>query len=536
MSTWQEKAEIKRLAAASKIPSDWRLPDSTLSALTTDSNVLDIPRASGLLSPRELEITDTTDATLLLSNLAAREYTAVEVTTAFSKRAAIAQQLVCCLTETFFDEALERAKFLDEHLARTGKTVGPLHGLPISLKDSFNVVGQHTTLGFISFLENPPQKGNAAVVDILLAAGAVLYVKTNIPQTMMTADSHNNVFGRVLNPHRRNLTAGGSTGGEGALVAMRGSILGVGTDVAGSIRIPALCCGLVGFKPSVGRVPYGGQATAGRSGLVGVVAVAGPLCHSVRDAEMLLRVITEGHPEDLDDVALPIPWREQPDRSEPLRIGLLHEDQAYPLHPSMHRALTQAAAKLAEAGHTIVDLSGKTPSLVDIARLTFQYFGMDPDKTLFSHILRGEEPFIPSLAVIGTGGGMEMPEPTLRNLYDMNTKRIELAEAMRKAYVENKVDVILSPGFQGCAVPHDTYDNGLYTTMPNLLDYPACILPFGHADEKADAPFVRDVDYKPSYKPTEIEGAPCHVQLIGRRLQDEKLAQHVRQIERILKA
>lgn len=470
MSTWQEKARAKQLAAASKIPTDWRLPDSTLSALSADSNVLDIPRTSGLLSPRELAITETEDATTLLEKLAAREYSAVEVTTAFSKRAAIAQQLTFCLTETFFDEALERAKFLDEHLAKTGETIGPLHGLPISLKDSFNVAGQHSTLGFVSFLENPPQTSNSAVVDILLAAGAVLYVKTNIPQTMMTADSHNHVFGRVLNPYRRNLTAGGSTGGEGALVAMRGSILGVGTDVAGSIRIPALCCGLVGFKPSVGRVPYGGQTMAARPGLAGIAPVAGPLCHSVRDAEMLLRVISNGHPEDLDDVAIPIPWREMPARSGPLTIGLLHKDDAYPLHPSMHRALTQAAAKLEEAGHNVVNLSGKTPSLATIARLTFQYFGMDPDKTLFSHILRGEEPFIPSLAVIGTGAGVETPEPTLRNLYELNTKRNELAEAMRKAYVENKVDVILTPGFQSCAVPHDTYDNGLYTTMPNLLD------------------------------------------------------------------
>lgn len=111
----------------------------------------------------------------------------------------------------------------------------------------------------MSFINRPAADFNSPLVDILLDNGAVLYVKTNIPQTLMTADSENNVFGRVLNPNKLTLTAGGSSGGEGALVGMRGSILGVGTDIGGSIRIPAFCCGTYGFKPSTDRVPFGGQ-------------------------------------------------------------------------------------------------------------------------------------------------------------------------------------------------------------------------------------------------------------------------------------
>lgn len=89
------------------------------------------------------------------------------------------------MTEAFFDRALERAKQLDESLEKTGKLVGPLHGLPVSLKDCFNVEGIPTTVGFTSFIQNGPAKSNSAVVQILLDLGAVLYVKTNIPQTMM---------------------------------------------------------------------------------------------------------------------------------------------------------------------------------------------------------------------------------------------------------------------------------------------------------------------------------------------------------------
>lgn len=256
---WQEKAQLKQSEAASKIPPEWRLSLDILTAISNESNVLDIPTKCGILSARELDITEHYDATDLLQRLASKELSAVEVTTAFCKRAAIAQQLTFCLTETFFDQALARARQLDDHLTATGQTVGPLHGLPISLKDCFNVAGVPTSLGFVSYLDRLAPTTNSSLVDILLAAGAVLYVKTNVPQTMMTADSHNNVFGRVLNPYRRNLTAGGSSGGEGALIALRGSVLGIGTDIAGSIRIPALCCGTTGFKPSVRRVPYGAK-------------------------------------------------------------------------------------------------------------------------------------------------------------------------------------------------------------------------------------------------------------------------------------
>ena len=137
------------------------------------------------------------------------------------------------MTETFFSRALERAEYLDDYLRREGKPLGPLHGLPISIKDSFNVKGIPSTIGFVSYLLNDPPKTNSTLVDLLLDLGAVLYVKTNIPQTLMTADSENHIYGRVLNPYNINLTAGGSSGGEGALGAFRGSPLGVGTDIAG---------------------------------------------------------------------------------------------------------------------------------------------------------------------------------------------------------------------------------------------------------------------------------------------------------------
>ncbi|KAL4890636.1 amidase signature domain-containing protein [Aspergillus ambiguus] len=514
-AVWECKAQAKQAEAAANIPLEWRLSPEILDQVAQGAmqNVLEVPRQSGILSDRELLITGVTDATELLKRLLSCELSAVEVTTAFCKRAAIAQQLTSCLTETFFDIALARAKELDDHLSKTGNPVGPLHGLPISLKESFNVKGVPTSLGFISFLDRPPQAHNSALVEILLEAGAVLYVKTNIPQTMMTADSHNNVFGRVLNPHRLNLTAGGSTGGEGALIAQRGSILGVGTDIAGSIRIPALCCGVIGFKPSIGRIPYGGQTSAGRPGLAGIAAVAGPLCRSLRDAELFLKVVFNSHPDDLDDAALGIAWREPPSQSS-LTIGLLPEDPVRPLHPCMQRTLDTASRMLQAAGHRIVDLSGKTPSIFAAHDTSFRFFNMDPDKTQVTNIMRGAEPWVPSLRTTYNPEGTD-PEPTL-------------------IFLENQLDVILAPGYQSTAVPHDTYGAPMYTVLANLVDYPASILPFGQANEVSDAPYIRNVPYIPAYKPKEIEGAPCHIQLIGRRLKDEVLIQHSQVVEAAL--
>lgn len=487
ITAWEQKVQSKQAQAAATIPPEWILPADILRNSST--NVLNVPRTSGILTEREKHITQDYDATALLEKLAAGEFSSVDVTTAFCKRAAIAQQLTCCLTEMFFDKALARAKQLDEILARTGTTTGPLHGLPISVKESFNVPGVPTTLGFVGFLDRPPASTSSALVEILHNAGAVLYVKTNVPQTMMTPDSHNNVFGRVLNPHNRSLTAGGSSGGEGALVAMRGSILGVGTDIAGSIRIPALCCGVFGFKPTASRVPYAGQTSAGRSGMTGILPSAGPLCHSIRDAELFLRVVLNSSPADLDDYALGVPWSAAT-QEETLTIGLLPEDPSFPLHPPMRRTLDAAVKALTAAGHRVIELAGEVPSVSRANSLAMRYFGLDPDRTALRHITQAGEPFIPSLKFTYD---LNEPrkEPTLNELFDLNVARGQLATQARKMFVENKLDLVLGAAYQSTSVPHDTYGAPIYTVLWNLLNVSPPTITDGVSTNGAPASGVR---------------------------------------------
>lgn len=234
MADWEKKAAAKREANLAKIPKEWLLPSEFVKGdHTSHESVLDVPAKCGILTPEEVVVTQNFDAVSLAKVVQVGSLRAEGIAIAFCKRAAIAQQLTNCLTETFFDDAIKRGKWLDEYLAKHGRPVGPLHGLPISIKDPFNYTGVQSTLGMISYLDKPAATENSPLVDTLLELGAILYCKTNIPQTMMTADSDNNTFGRTLNPHRLSLGAGGSSGGEGALVAMRGSVIGVGTDIGG---------------------------------------------------------------------------------------------------------------------------------------------------------------------------------------------------------------------------------------------------------------------------------------------------------------
>ncbi|KIJ25609.1 hypothetical protein M422DRAFT_55911 [Sphaerobolus stellatus SS14] len=237
---WQELIADKQKRRDESIPKEWVVYPPPADRL----NVLDFPEETGLLNEFELEVT-ASPVEVLLPKLASGEWSSVDVTKAFYKRAIIAHQAVNCLTEIFVDKALERAAYLDEELKKTGKPIGPLHGLPISLKDQLAIKGFETTMGYVSWIGNYAEK-DATLVEILYEQGAVPFVRTNIPQTLMWPETFNNVFGRTSNPANRTLTCGGSSGGEGALIAMKGSPLGVGSDIGGSVRIPANFNGLSG--------------------------------------------------------------------------------------------------------------------------------------------------------------------------------------------------------------------------------------------------------------------------------------------------
>ena len=146
-----------------------------------------------------------------------------------------------CLHETFFGAAIEEAKALDHYYAKHKCPSGPLHGLPVSLKDQFHVRGVETTMGYVGWIgtfqgatgTGKEKTYESEMVQELRSLGAVLYVKTSVPHTLMCGETINNIIGYTQNPKNRNLSSGGSSGGEGALIGLRGSPIGFGTDIGG---------------------------------------------------------------------------------------------------------------------------------------------------------------------------------------------------------------------------------------------------------------------------------------------------------------
>lgn len=203
-------AQRKKAALAAAIPACWRL--ITVPTVTECSNVVDWPR--GVLSAEEITITET-PAQAVLANIHALVWSAEQVTRAFCHRAAIAHQLVNCLTELLFDQAIVIAQELDRHYQLTGCLKGPLHGLPMSFMDRFRIAGAETSSGFVCWLgpvENADAEGS--LVKHLRALGAIPICKTNLPQSMMLGNTTNNIFGSTLNPFNRHLSAGGAAGGD----------------------------------------------------------------------------------------------------------------------------------------------------------------------------------------------------------------------------------------------------------------------------------------------------------------------------------
>lgn len=378
---WEALAEQKRNSLLQSIPAKWHLPTSTLADLPSDLTGTVI---QSFLSPQEVEITET-PAAALLPKLAAGTWSAVAVTTAFAHRAAVAHQLTNCLSEFFFDAALASARALDAHLAsHAGEPVGALHGLPVSLKDSVDVAGVQTTLGFVSWLTAPPVAEDAVLAAGLRRAGAVLFAKTAVPQASFAAETFNAVAGYVPNPLRHGgappstttaaaaLSAGGSSGGESALLALKGSPLGFGTDIGGSIRWPAASVGGYGLRPSTGRLPYAGIASVvgALESVTDVKFAVGPMTvGDVRGLGLAVRALLGDEPWTRDPLVVEMPWREdlyasikgRAEKGEKLVFGVAKWDGVVVPQPNVTRAVETVEAILKKAGHQVVPFEPPHP-------------------------------------------------------------------------------------------------------------------------------------------------------------------------------
>ncbi|BGP39571.1 hypothetical protein JCM10449v2_003522 [Rhodotorula kratochvilovae] len=530
---WQEKAAAKRAARDALIPPDWRLPAEVLDDKER-KNVTSVPKECGLLSEREMEITEMDEVEQLAKLIADRTYTAEEVATAFCKRAAIAQQLINCLTEIYFVTAIARARELDEILRTTGKTVGPLHGVPVSLKDQFDIKGTELTMGYAAYLGRI-SKRDCALVSMLIEAGAVLHCRTNVPQTMMISDTWNHVFGRTLNPLNRTLTAGGSSGGEGALLRMKGSILGVGTDIGGSIRIPSAFNGLCGLRPTTRKVPYG-FATNSMLGQEAVPSVAGPLSRSFATNTYFLRTVLNADPSLYDANALPFTFNsaayDAAKEKEKLVFGLMRHDwNVQPVKP-VQRGIDTVIERLKAEGHEVVEFDGQAYKGARV--LLDQFFRADGGEDIRRARSPIDEPLLPLLTFDDPS-----TTKTTYELWQMQRHKEELQQAFLAQWnatatqtsTGKPIDALLCPVSITPAYEPGTVFWAGYTGMFNLLDLPACAIPTTTVDPALDGGEVKgfvpltptDEEVHSTFSAEKTAGMPVAIQLVGRRWQEEQL-------------
>ena len=284
------------------------------------------------------------DATELARRIRAKEVSPVEVLRAHRERADALNPALNAIV-TPIPDAEERAREAEAAVLRGGE-LGPLHGVPFTIKDSFDTAGVRTTRGSRLFSERIPAR-DAAVVTRLKEAGGIPLGKTNLPDFALWWETDNLVFGRTVNPWNPERTPGGSSGGEAAAVAAGLSPLGVGSDLGGSIRLPASYCGVAGLKPTHGRVPVTGHWPETLLGFMHV----GFLARSARDVALALSV-TAG-PDEEDWHAVPVPAPAVPAEGgavPPLRIGAVMDGLFPAVDPEVAETFERAAEALRGVG------------------------------------------------------------------------------------------------------------------------------------------------------------------------------------------
>ncbi|EFP02370.1 CRE-FAAH-6 protein [Caenorhabditis remanei] len=434
---------------------------------------------------------------------------AYTVLCAYTQKMLDSQTRLNCVTEVI-REAFETAEEHDQ-LWYNSDEKPPLYGVPFSVKCNFDMKGYHTTIGFLKKLAEAKKEIDCPFVVHLRNLGGIPFVLTNVPQGFISYISSNPLYGTTRNPWALDCTPGGSSGGEAALVADGGSPFGTGSDLGGSLRIPAAFCGLVTMKPTQNRFHvsynYGGLPGRGRLGLS-----YGLYTKSVDEQVFLLQLIV-GSPEyrKLEPMSSPAPLQMNSNKKEKFRVGWYDDDGFNPPVPSNRRAVLETVASLEKEGHEVVrfrmeDIDQKFQPFY-VASLLFKNVLPDDGKFIldlyknepndpymakFSKMLRLNDWAIirlitlPIISFFSKRGAL-IAKSRNGNLAELR-KTQEETDIYRLKFIEYwnslEIDALICPSFCTPAIPHQyppelanaVFSTGLY----NLLDFPAGIVPAGH--------------------------------------------------------
>ena len=476
----------------------------------------------------------TTDHSLidLRDAIAAHRISAVEAVRAYLDRIAAEDGAIHVYLETFAERAMARAAEVD-----AGRITGPLAGVPLAIKDNLCTDFGHTTCSS-KMLANFKSPYSATAIRRLEAAGAIILGKTNLDEFAMGSSTENSAVGATRNPHDLSRVPGGSSGGSAAAVAAKLCAGSLGSDTGGSIRQPAAFCGVVGIKPTYGRVSRYGLVAYGSS-----LDQIGPITHTVADAALLLQIIAGHDPLDSTCTALPVPdyTATVQEPIEGLRIGIAKQYLSDANDPAMTAAIDRAIAIYRSLGATIVD--------VDLPHTEYgipTYYIVAPaeassnlaryDGIHYGHRAAAADDLFDLYARSRAEGfGDEVKRRIMLGNYVLSSGYYDAYynKALKvRRLIKNDFDKAFTAGPQGCdailcppttgpAVPFGDsgddplkmYLSDIYTVTANLAGIPGIVVPAG----------VTEVNGK---------NLPLGIQLLGPAYQEERLLRIARMFER----
>ncbi|KAJ3502932.1 hypothetical protein NLJ89_g8664 [Agrocybe chaxingu] len=521
--------------------------------------------------------------------------------TAYAKRALVAQKNTNCLTDIMFEEALAIPSVANWGLGVDSDTSinevareRSLLGVPVSIKgessrrrrhrsgptyifsltDTVNIAGYDTTIGY-SRNVGRPAAASSAIVRLLQDAGALVHAKTTVPTGLLALETVSDVYGRTTNPYNQDYSAGASTGGGGALLACGGSKIEIGTDIAGSVRIPAHFCGIWSLKGSSGRFPGWGTEPA-MKGLLSVPIVASPMAGNLEDLREFWKRVISSEPWQYDHTCVPLPWKNVnlQDEGRKLKWGVMWEDGTVPPTPACRRALTTVVTALKRQGHEVVDF--QPPDVFEGMKIGYQLLLSDGGQQTKDLLMPGETVTpaakslldllqLPRFVKKVLAYFMSWTDPVSSQLYEVMHKKTVVEEraliAARDAYMadwhkkwtDEGLDFVLTvpfplPAVENGATEKTTLMTAGYTFLFSLLDYTAGVLPVTVVDKDLDAlpaNFAQSAKYKSLsaiakgaysvYDAEKMHGLPLGVQIASRRLEEEKVLEGMQVIETALR-
>ncbi|MEE9522359.1 MAG: amidase [candidate division NC10 bacterium] len=352
---WQKAYEVVEDALAALDEAELNAVEPALGFLHGGWELTSRERTRGRagLDPRDDEISEIS-LTAAADRIRRRELSPVELIQATVDRIDAYGKTLNAYIAWYPEQAVQQARKAEDALAR-GRPVGPLHGVPIAVKDLFFTAGLPTTAGARVLADFVPQE-DATVIHRLKEAGAILLGKLNLHELAYGVTNENPHFGPVRNPWNLNRISGGSSGGSAAAVAASLCLASLGTDTGGSIRIPASCCGVVGLKPTYGRVSRNGILPLAWS-----LDHVGPITRTVEDAALMLQVLAGEDSRDVTTSALPVPdyARLLGGDLKGLRIGLASAFFTDPaeVDPSVMAAVREALQTMESVGARVEEVS-----------------------------------------------------------------------------------------------------------------------------------------------------------------------------------